>query len=83
MSAVGSIPDEIMSRLLINERMVENLKMLIDVKRETKDNKGLSDLYSELYFRTMHRESLFYKEKRKESLRMDDLMSEASKYMGK
>ena len=74
---MGSIPDMIMNKLLINERNAKSLELLLLLGRDKFKKEKLLDLFDEHYHRIMCRYSQYQRKKAYEVLSLNQTLEEA------
>lgn len=78
---MNSVRDKILTRVLINERLVEGLKVAMPLFEKKEDKEDLKESFKELSARIMCREFEYFNEKARDVLALGNVLEEASKFI--
>lgn len=81
LSPVDSIQDRLMTKLLMNERHVELLKLVIHLLKDTKKAGKVPDILEEVQQRLLGREQEYFYNKAKKIMELSGVLDEASKFL--
>jgi hypothetical protein len=76
------VRDKILTRVLINERYSDNLKVMLFMLKDANKPELLSDSYKEYFFRNLVRDFLYTEDKAKEVMKLHGTLEEAKKFIG-